>query len=80
MRDAVELERRGIPTVMVSQDVFEAASKAQARVLGMPDLPLVIAPQPRPSDTPEKLERDVEDAFKSAVAGLTRPVARPAGR
>ncbi len=63
---------------MVSQDTFEAASKAQARVLGMPDLRLVIAPQTKPGDTQEKLHREAEEAYKKAVEGLTKPLARPA--
>lgn len=63
---------------MVSQDIFEAASKAQAQVLGMPDLQLVIAPQTKPGDSREKLQREAEEAYKKAVEGLTKPLAQPA--
>lgn len=44
MRDAVELEKRGIPTLSVIQDRFEREARAVARMLGMPDLPMIIEP------------------------------------
>lgn len=44
MRDAVELEKRGIPTLSVIQDRFEREARAIARMLGMPNLPMIIEP------------------------------------
>lgn len=36
MRDAVELERRGVPTVVIANDVFEPIAHATAALLGLP--------------------------------------------
>lgn len=47
MRDAVELEKRGKPTVTISHDKFERASHIHARSLGMPDLVFLIEPAPK---------------------------------
>lgn len=48
MHDAAAFERTGLPTVTVSHDNFEAAARAQARGLGLPDLPLAVFPRPQP--------------------------------
>lgn len=47
MRDAVELEKNGKPTVTISHDKFERASHIHARSLGMPDLVFLIEPAPK---------------------------------
>ncbi|MEI8000088.1 MAG: hypothetical protein WCI50_01945 [Actinomycetes bacterium] len=45
MLDAVNLERRGIPAVVVVVEQFVEAAKANARAQGMPDLAMVVIPQ-----------------------------------
>ncbi len=47
MRDAIELEKRGKPTITVTHDKFERAAHAHAKSLGMPDLPLLVEPAPK---------------------------------
>ena len=44
----MELESRGIPTVLFAEENFEKPARAQARALGMPSLPVVVIAQPRP--------------------------------
>ncbi len=44
--DAVEIERRGIPTVTVFSTAFAAAARKQASGRGMADLPLARIPHP----------------------------------
>ncbi len=44
--DAVEIERRGIPTVTVFSTAFAGAARKQAAGRGMPDLPLAQIPHP----------------------------------
>jgi hypothetical protein len=44
--DAVEIERRGIPTVTVFSTAFEPAARKQAAGRGMADLPLARIPHP----------------------------------
>jgi hypothetical protein len=48
MLDAAQFERRGLPTVTIAHDNFEAAARAHARGLGLPDLPLAVFPRPQP--------------------------------
>jgi hypothetical protein len=43
--DSVNLERMGIPSVVVVVEQFLAAAKANARAQGMPDLAMVVVPQ-----------------------------------
>lgn len=44
MLDSVNLERMGIPSVVVVVEQFVAAAKANARAQGMPDLAMVVVP------------------------------------
>jgi hypothetical protein len=42
--DTVNLERMGVPSVVVVTEPFVAAAKANARAAGMPDIAMVIVP------------------------------------
>jgi hypothetical protein len=42
--DSVNLERMGIPSVVVVTEPFVVAAKATARAQGLPDLAMVIVP------------------------------------
>ena len=42
MLDSVNLERMGIPSVVVVGEQFVVAAKANARAMGMPDLAFVV--------------------------------------
>ena len=78
IHDAVTLERQGIPTLAVSHDRFEAAARAQARVLGLGTLEILVVPQPKPGEDPDSQQRSVEAAFDQAVRALVRPARQPA--
>ena len=56
MRDGINLELAGVPAVVITHDVFEKAAIAQSKALGMPDLRLIVFPQPKGE------EEDVEGA------------------
>jgi hypothetical protein len=43
--DSVNLERMGIPSVVVVGEQFVAAAKANARAMGMPDVSFVVLSQ-----------------------------------
>ena len=47
MRDGINLERAGVPAIVISHEVFEKAARAQSSALGLPDLRLIIYPQPK---------------------------------
>jgi hypothetical protein len=41
-----ELRRRGPMTAVVCSEAFQNLARAQARVFGVPDLPLIVIPHP----------------------------------
>ncbi len=41
-----ELRKRGLVTAVICSDTFLRLGKTQARVLGVPDLPMVMIPHP----------------------------------
>ncbi len=41
-----QLRLRGIPTAVICSTPFQNLGKAQAKVFGVPDLPLVMIPHP----------------------------------
>lgn len=54
MRDGINLERSGVPAVVISHDVFERAARAQSNALGLSELRLIIYSQPKGEE--EELE------------------------
>jgi len=67
----VQLEREGIPTVTLSTNVFELAAKTRAKMLGIPNLPLIVVRCANSGDSSEYLESRVGDIFQIAVEVLT---------
>jgi|TARA_B100000809_G_scaffold258534_1_gene301901 hypothetical protein len=70
--DAINLEKQGVAAVAVVHDVFEKAARAQAIALGMPDLRMVVYPQPKLSDVESSAPgsaRQVVDSL-AVMAGL----------
>ncbi len=72
VRDLVRLERRGIPTAGVGTEPFVDEALEQARLLGMPDLRLVLIPHPVQILTAAELQARAEEAFPLIVRRLTR--------
>ncbi|HEV8639543.1 MAG TPA: hypothetical protein VGV13_00410 [Methylomirabilota bacterium] len=70
----VELERRGIPTVIFTAQTFVHDAERTAASLGLPGLPLAVVPRPFTNQKPEAVHQMVEAAFEQVIAGLTRPV------
>jgi hypothetical protein len=73
----VELERRGIPTVLFTAQHFVHDADRSAASFGLPGLPLARVPLPFTNQTAEAIHRMAEGAFEQVVAGLTRPVEAP---
>ncbi len=71
----VELERRGIPTVIFTAQHFVHDANGTAATLGLPGLPLAVVPLPFTNQTPEAVHRMVDAAFDQVLRGLTTPVA-----
>jgi hypothetical protein len=76
--DAVEIERRGIPTVTVFSTAFVAAARKQAAGRGMADLPLACIPHPMHT-APQSVVAERADAVLDTLAErLTRHSNAPA--
>jgi hypothetical protein len=61
--DAARLEELGIPTLTFVTQPFESAARTHARLLGMPELPLVVVP----SDYLDRSDAAVEAKLASRI-------------
>ena len=67
-----ELERKGIPSVSLCTTGFLNAGAMQAKMLGIPDLPIVGIPFPFASIPPEQARARGAEAYDAVVAALTQ--------
>ncbi|HET8577153.1 MAG TPA: hypothetical protein VFO18_08650 [Methylomirabilota bacterium] len=70
----VEVERRGVPTVLFTAKTFVHDAQRSAASFGLPGLPLAVVPLPFTNQRPEDIHRMVDDSFDQVLAGLTRDV------
>ena len=68
----MELEKRGIATVTVCSHLFQRLGNVERRSLGMPDLPMAIAPHPIGGVSPETAVAKADALFDAVVEALTR--------
>ena len=72
------MERRGVPTVTLAHDVFERAAHAQAKVMGLSDLPIAVVSQlVYNRGTEDEVKKAADALYPLVVKGLTSGVARP---
>jgi hypothetical protein len=72
--DAVEIERRGIPTVNVFSTAFAEAARKQAEGRGLRDLPLVKIPHPMHTAQQKAVTERADAAVDALVERLTSDV------
>jgi hypothetical protein len=72
--DASALEKRGIPTVTVVWDNFEAAARTQAKLQGVPDLELVVIPHRKGGETEDDQRRKAQAAVAIVAGKLVQPI------
>jgi hypothetical protein len=70
--DAVEIERRGIPTVTVFSTAFANAARIQAAGRGMPDLRLAKIPHPMHTASRELVTQRADKVIDALVDQLTK--------
>jgi hypothetical protein len=70
VHDLVRLERRGIPTAGVGTIPFADEALEQARLLGMPDLRMVLLPHPVQLLDPGQLDALADSAMSRVLALL----------
>ncbi|MBI2907223.1 MAG: hypothetical protein HYX92_06160 [Chloroflexi bacterium] len=78
MRDAVEFQKRGLPTVTICHDAFEVAARSQAVAMGYAGMPLVAIRQAQPGDDRDAFRDRAEKALPAIVAALADPSPRTA--
>lgn len=66
----MELEKRGLPTLVICSDRFETLGRAQADALGKPELALGIIPHPLGGITDDELLDRCRHAYQAAQSWL----------
>ena len=65
----VELERRGVPTVLFTAKTFVHDAHRSAASFGLPGLPIAVVPMPFTNQRPEAIHRMAEGAFDQVLTG-----------
>ena len=71
VHDMIELERKGVPTVLLCTTGFVDPASRQATISGLPDLRIVGIPFPFASLPPERARARGVEAFDDIVSALT---------
>ena len=71
MHDVVRLEKMGIPTAAVATDAFLDEAVDQARLLAMPDYPMVWLPHPVTIVDEDGIRRLARGVARQIVERLT---------
>jgi hypothetical protein len=71
VHDVVRLEKMGIPTAAVATDAFLDEAADQARLLAMPDYPMIWLPHPVAIVDEEGIRRLAREAAARIVERLT---------
>ena len=72
LHDAVVLEGRGIPSVLLCTDEFAPLARAESVAKGMGGLPLAVIPHPIADNRPNEVRAKAERIADEIVAILTR--------
>ncbi len=72
MHDGSALEKRGIPSIAICTEVFYAAGKVQARVLGHSNLEPLTVPHPIQSLTPQQIQQRAEGIIDRITERLVK--------
>ena len=71
VHDVIRLEKMGIPTAAVATDAFLDEAIAQARLLAMPDYPMIWLPHPVAIVDEDGIRRFAREAAERIVKRLT---------
>jgi hypothetical protein len=80
MHDSTRLAKKGIPSVTIVWDTFEVPARTQARIFGVPDIPLLVIPHQEPGEGEADLRRRAEayaDDVLALLTGSLIPLAKP---
>ena len=68
----MELERRGLPAVLIADDPFVRAGRTQARMLGVADLPVISLGAHTTTLPREAMRQRVDQAIEDIAEALLR--------
>jgi hypothetical protein len=71
MRDLCELERRAVPAVGYTAEIFDEDARFSTETFGVPDACPVIVPECFSNKSTEQIEKMVDDAFPAVIRFLT---------
>jgi len=72
MRDAIELEWSGVPSVAIIAEPLVGSAEAMKKLSGMPDYPYVVVPYPVGSLSPEEIRTRAKEITPRIIELLTR--------
>ncbi|MFG1949056.1 hypothetical protein [Nonomuraea sp. NPDC048826] len=73
IRDLCEVERRGVPAIGYTAEVFDEDARFSAKTFGVPEACPVIVPECFSNKDTAEIHRMVEDSFAEVVECLTKP-------
>jgi len=71
VHDAIELEKRGIPTVAIHTTVFMNSADAHAKAYGMPEYASIAVEHPVSGRPPDEVRAKADAIFQGVVRILT---------
>lgn len=71
MLDAAELESRGRPTLTLVEERFRVAAGFHAELVGLPDIPLLVEPEPESGTLQHNPEGVVEAGLEAIQRAFT---------
>jgi len=72
----LELEKRGIPTVICAASYFANDAEVSARAFGFDTVAMATMEKATAAHSPEELHRMVDNSIDQVINGLTKPVVR----
>lgn len=75
MHDSISFEQLGKPGLAICTTPFRKNVENMARVMGLPDFPVILVDHPLGSRTDEEIAGRAEEAYAQALTILERTVA-----
>jgi len=72
IRDLIEFEKAGVPSVGITAEHFVPDAHRSAENFGLPNLALSIVPEPLTNQTPDEIRTTIDAIIGNIVTGLTQ--------
>ena len=72
LHDTVELEKIGVPTIIVTTTSYSGLAKMEAKAKGLPGVEVLAVPHPLGAgQLPEQVKKKAQDAMEALVKMMT---------